>query len=699
MSAARRAGMLPLTRRLGGPALLVSVAAMTLALTPDALRAQEESAFSKSELIRLVVSDTYSDAEKASIIRASCLSFVPTAGDWRDLRTLGAAATVVGAVEDCTAGRLLAVEATLEPQALRVTAGQAASLTVSLQRGGSPVANAEVRVISSNAGLTGGRGEWVASTDGQGRVSLRIAAGRRTGSTTVRVLTDGLETPAAARFVVRAGSPASGLLTPDTLVVEPTLAGAEAASKPVVVQVTDRFGNAVPGVRVTLEADPGSGPDDGSLPGPLTATTSGSGEAVFDLPVEVTAWTGWTVRSGSTELASLEVRVIAPEPAAPADVATAVANLLAGGAEGDEPADGEIAPDDLAGGNLAGRDQPLGPNANEIDRRLRLGDQALADGDAQVAAAHYLAALSYQPRNVTAQRGLARSYVQSGDSDQAVVWYQAATSQSPSNAEIWDELSQALAAAGRSADARQARAQATALDPVRYPEADEVELATSTPRQRRGWFEAYLWGGNTFDNGREAGVRSAGIRGAPSPNVELWAGFDNALNLSLTRAALVRGRDDVESFFGGTRIQWGPGKKLFSLLEIGRRNQGAGFGQNTYRAEQGFKLSNKTTAASLSFGGFFGRWFDRDDWQGYARLSVPTSPAVTVSSVLIVGETIGSNSEETGRRADKDTRFYLSIGYQSPSGFGFTPSLGVGQVTSEFSQFGGTISDLSVRVD
>jgi hypothetical protein len=181
--------------------------------------------------------------------------------------------------------------------------------------------------------------------------------------------------------------------------------------------------------------------------------------------------------------------------------------------------------------------------------------------------------------------------------------------------------------------------------------------------------------------------------------LELWAGFDNALNLSLTRAALVRGRDDVESFFGGTRIQWGPGKKLFSLLEIGRRNQGAGFGQNTYRAEQGFKLSDKTSAASLSFGGFFGRWFDRDDWQGYARLSVPTSPAVTVSSALIVGETIGSNSEETGRRADKDTRFYLSIGYQSPSGFGFTPSLGVGQVTSDISQFEGTISDLSVRVD
>ncbi|MEN8145791.1 MAG: tetratricopeptide repeat protein [Gemmatimonadota bacterium] len=661
----------------------VLVASAALSLNPHALLAQDQSAFSKSELIRLVVSDTYSDAEKAAIIRASCLSFEPNAGDWRDLRNLGAAPDVVRAVEDCAEGRLLAVEVALEPSTLRVNAGQAASLVVSLRRGGFPVANAEVRLISSNAGLTGGRGEWTASTDSQGRATLRIAAGRRAGSTTVRVLTEGLESPAAARFQVRAGSPASALLTPDTLIVGPSPAGGEAAASPVLVQVRDRFGNAVSGARVTLEAEPASGPDGEPVPDALSATTDRSGEAGFELPGAAAAWTGWTVRSGSTALASLEIRTLYPEPAAPAQPG----DLAAG------------AGDLVAGADAAGADPPPGPNADEISRRLRLGEQALADGDNQIAAAHYRAALGLQPRNATAQRGLARSYLLLGDSDEAVVWYQAASSQSPGDAEIWDELSQALAAAGKSADARQARARATAIDPDRYPEAEEVELAASTPRQRRGWFEAYLWGGNTFDNGREAGVRSAGIRGAPSPGVELWAGFDNALNLSLTSAALVRGRDDVESFFGGARVQWGSGKKLFSLLELGRRTQGAGFAQNTYRAEQGFKLSSSARAASLALGGFFGRWFDRDDWQGYARLSVPTSPAVTVSSVLIVGETIGSNSQETGRRADRDTRLYLSIGYQSPSGFGFTPSLGVGQVTSDISQFEGTISDLSVRID
>ncbi|HEY9426002.1 MAG TPA: hypothetical protein VIR34_02525, partial [Gemmatimonadaceae bacterium] len=61
------------------------------ALVPAALGAQQEaegSKLRKSDLVRVLTGTTYSKNEIASMVRRSCLAFVPTARDRADLREL-----------------------------------------------------------------------------------------------------------------------------------------------------------------------------------------------------------------------------------------------------------------------------------------------------------------------------------------------------------------------------------------------------------------------------------------------------------------------------------------------------------------------------------------------------------------------------------------------------------------------------------
>ena len=81
--------------------LVATVLALSGWTTPA--QAQEGGQpLSKSELIRLVVTDAYSGSEKAALIRNSCLSFAPTVGDWADIEALGAPDEVQSAIRGCT---------------------------------------------------------------------------------------------------------------------------------------------------------------------------------------------------------------------------------------------------------------------------------------------------------------------------------------------------------------------------------------------------------------------------------------------------------------------------------------------------------------------------------------------------------------------------------------------------------------------
>ncbi len=326
---------------------MVAIGAMVL--NPQDLLAQDESAFRKSDIVRLVVSDTYSDAEKATMIRSNCLSFEPTARDWHDLRAMEMAAPVLGAIESC------------------------------VRSSGIPVEAAQ---------------------------NVRSAA-------------------------------------------------------------EDRAANPVSRTRVTLEADAAPEPQAAPVPAARFAATSEPGKAAFELQVEAIALTSDTVGSDIIGLDALNVCELRPELTPPAGLA-AIKHADERRVSGE---DLEVGRDELARRDrkTADNEPPMEQVESEIGRHVRLGQQALATGQAGAAITYFRAALSSQPRNLIAQTGLARAYLLSGDSDNAVLYFHAATSRASNSAELWRELSEALAAAGKSDEARQASARAAELDPESKP--------------------------------------------------------------------------------------------------------------------------------------------------------------------------------------------------------------------------------------
>lgn len=81
--------------------VLLALAAAALAVPADAVHAQEAAPLVKSEVIRLLVSDTYSPEERQAIVRRSCLTFTPTEGDLEDFRRLGAGEELLRIIRDC----------------------------------------------------------------------------------------------------------------------------------------------------------------------------------------------------------------------------------------------------------------------------------------------------------------------------------------------------------------------------------------------------------------------------------------------------------------------------------------------------------------------------------------------------------------------------------------------------------------------
>lgn len=87
------------------PFLVTLLAATSVTLAaPGAVRAQEAEPLVKSEVVRLLVTDTYGPEERRQIVRRSCLTFSPTTEDLEDFRRLGAGEEMLGIIRECTAG-------------------------------------------------------------------------------------------------------------------------------------------------------------------------------------------------------------------------------------------------------------------------------------------------------------------------------------------------------------------------------------------------------------------------------------------------------------------------------------------------------------------------------------------------------------------------------------------------------------------
>lgn len=79
---------------------LAAVVAATLA-APGAVAGQEADPLVKSEVVRLLVSDTYGPEERRQIVRRSCLTFSPTEEDLEDFRRLGASEGLLEVIREC----------------------------------------------------------------------------------------------------------------------------------------------------------------------------------------------------------------------------------------------------------------------------------------------------------------------------------------------------------------------------------------------------------------------------------------------------------------------------------------------------------------------------------------------------------------------------------------------------------------------
>ncbi len=84
--------------------LALSVAAAATFAAPGAVPAQEADPLVKSEVVRLLVTDTYGPEERREIVRRSCLTFSPTAEDLEDFRRLGAGEELLEIIRECAAG-------------------------------------------------------------------------------------------------------------------------------------------------------------------------------------------------------------------------------------------------------------------------------------------------------------------------------------------------------------------------------------------------------------------------------------------------------------------------------------------------------------------------------------------------------------------------------------------------------------------
>jgi hypothetical protein len=250
----------------------------------------------KTDLIRLLTGNTMTPAQIASLVQRNCLSFTPTARDRQNLVRLGADSTILARIDACArAARARAAAprpapppaAPVEPPAplpppglvavplttrIAVPAGGVASVGVSLKRGTTAVAGTRL-VLRGSGRLSGADADAEAVTDARGIAEFRFPVGTRAGTVQLSAATvegEALSGPAEielATFVPAPPPPPPPSPSPSPAPVPPRPAPArtgfasgmgqrgrvgETAPLPVVFEVRDSSGAALPGFPVTL---------------------------------------------------------------------------------------------------------------------------------------------------------------------------------------------------------------------------------------------------------------------------------------------------------------------------------------------------------------------------------------------------------------------------------------------------------------
>ncbi len=284
---------------------------LLLLLAPRLLAAQGEAPLHKSDLVRYLTGTTYTKTEIASIVRRSCLAFVPSTRDRSDLRSLGADQGILTEIDRCVrngnnpAGEPRVAAAPSRPlqvsvtsRHLSATSGTVTYATVELRRGSTP-AGGHTLVLQGVRGIPGGaNSDPTAITDARGRAVFSVPAGTRAGTYALTVaLADG-STLAGTREIVLTTQPAVAAtadVTPSAILI----ASGASGTRQITARITDAFGNPVPGATVQLRPSV-------SRPGlsPHVAQTGDSGSAQFSVPMA-------PLRAGDSLVVSVDGRRLA----------------------------------------------------------------------------------------------------------------------------------------------------------------------------------------------------------------------------------------------------------------------------------------------------------------------------------------------------------------------------------------------------
>jgi len=276
------------------------------------LSAQGAGPLRKTDLIRLLTSNTQSPAQIVATVKRNCVSFSPTARDRQDLAELGGDTTLLKAIDQCVRERAVTPAASSArgtrppvarprppaasqpapipvprladvppplvavPIASRVTvpAGGTATVSVALKQGADPVSGIRL-VLRGSARLAGSDSDATAVTDDRGLAQFRIPVGSNAGTTRMSVAKvggDSLSAPAEVEVVVVGRSPATS-----TAASAPTVplgrpmaertgfvsganqrgAAGETAAQPLIYEVRDGAGRPLGGVGVVFSVSNG----------------------------------------------------------------------------------------------------------------------------------------------------------------------------------------------------------------------------------------------------------------------------------------------------------------------------------------------------------------------------------------------------------------------------------------------------------
>ena len=192
------------------------------------LSAQGAGPLRKTDLIRLLTSNTQSPAQIVATVKRSCVSFSPTARDRQDLAELGGDTTLLKAIDQCVRERAVTPAASSArgtsppatttaarprpaaasqpapipvprladvppplvavPIASRVSvpAGGTATVSVALKQGSDPVSGIRL-VLNGSARLAGGDSDAMKVTDDRGIAEFRFPVGSNAGTTRLTV--------------------------------------------------------------------------------------------------------------------------------------------------------------------------------------------------------------------------------------------------------------------------------------------------------------------------------------------------------------------------------------------------------------------------------------------------------------------------------------------------------------------------------